>query len=148
MLKSSGDLAIPVGIEAIEDYTFSDCSNLKGRLKIPSTVNYIGRGAFSNTRITGELLFPDSLNYLGRSAFSQCSGFTGALKIPVFIKSIPGYCFNECNNIQQLILPRALSSIEENAFLNCKSLNKIVLQSITPQQDLPTLLKVFHTIAT
>jgi hypothetical protein len=128
----SGDLAIPVGIEAIEDYTFYYCSNLKGRLKIPSGVHSIGEGAFYNTGISGILSLPDSLNNLGRSAFSQCSGFTGALKIPVFIKSIPGYCFNECNNIQQLILPRALSSIEENAFLNCKSLNKIVLQSITP----------------
>ena len=39
-------IILPDNIVTIEDYAFKDCSKLKGRIEIPSTVTYIGKQAF------------------------------------------------------------------------------------------------------
>ncbi|MBE6648656.1 MAG: leucine-rich repeat domain-containing protein [Ruminococcaceae bacterium] len=70
--------------------------------EVPSTVNEIGRGAFSNSNFLGVIL-PDNLVSVGESAFSN-------------------------STIEEINIPASVTSLGENAFRDCESLKKIIYE--------------------
>ena len=81
-----GSLILPegtrwIGAEVFECYG-SQGNSLTGELHIPSTVEYIGDGAFKYLCLTGELVLPQHMKYLGNAAFGSCDFLTGQLHIP------------------------------------------------------------------
>ncbi len=58
--KFNSPIIIPESVKIIDNMAFRLCSFAGGNVKIPNSVEYIGRGAFSFTNLGGELMFPSS----------------------------------------------------------------------------------------
>ncbi|MGL4947823.1 MAG: leucine-rich repeat domain-containing protein, partial [Mycoplasma sp.] len=114
-----------IELEKINNFAFSDCTNLQGELKLPQTLTSIGEDAFYNCwKLEGELILPETLTLIGSRAFFNCLSFTGNLVIPNLIQKIEKDVFNGCKGIDGVLtLPRNLTSIGESAFWGCSNLS-------------------------
>ena len=93
-------------------------------LTIPSTVTYIGEGAFSScTGLTGTLTIPNSVTSIGSSAFYGCTGLTD-VQIPNSVTFIGGYAFAECSSLTEVTIPGSVQNIWSGAFYKCSNLTK------------------------
>ena len=81
-----GSLILPEGLKFIGQDCFSayghKSTSLSGELHIPSTVDYIGYGAFAECKFSCELVLPSKMKYLGPGVFSGCRYLTGTIHIP------------------------------------------------------------------
>ena len=87
-----GSLILPEGLRLIGGSAFSmygrQALSFTGELYIPSTVEYIGDGAFGNPDsknycfFQSELVLPERMKYLGSGAFAGCPYLTGQIHIP------------------------------------------------------------------
>ena len=78
-----------------------DCTGLKGKINLPSTVETIDLGAFGGcSGLTGTLTLPHGVRVL-RSAFRGCSGLT-EVNIPGDVEFLGDYIFNEAINIKTI----------------------------------------------
>ena len=91
---------IPNGINAIDDYAFSGCENLKS-VKIPGSVTYIDRAAFHGCSGLVSITIGNSVTSIGDSAFKGCSSLTG-VTIPGSVISIGGYVFKHAKNLESI----------------------------------------------
>lgn len=87
----TGSLIFPEGLKFIGSQAFSGnhMPNLSGELYIPSSVEYIGGGVFSewfgndkNFFFTNELILPERMKYIGHNAFGGCPYMTGSIHVP------------------------------------------------------------------
>lgn len=113
--KYRGVVNIPENIEykgkkycvnAISDMAFDLCFELT-KLTIPSTVKYIGMGAFS-----------------------ECKNLE-SVEIPEGVKEIRECTFYGCG-IHSLLLPSSMGAIGIKAISDCKNLSRIVSEKTTP----------------
>lgn len=130
----SGDLILPEGLERIEESAFRNAgwsggawgyewqqihNNLIGKLELPSTLKFIGEGAFSDCKFTGSLLLPENVEYIGAYAFSGCSGFKGRLVLPKGMTEICGGSFDGTKGLSgELVIPDGVTIIGGYAFRN------------------------------
>ena len=87
-----GSLILPEGLKHIGGCSFvaygHNTTQLTGELYIPSSVEYIGDGAFGSwdgrqaVYFQNELILPEHMKYLGDGAFTGCSYMTGTIHIP------------------------------------------------------------------
>lgn len=91
---------IPNGINAIDDYAFSGCENLKS-VKIPGSVTYIDRAAFHGCSGLVSITIGNSVTSIGGSAFYNCSGLTNVM-IPNSVISIGDYVFKHAKNLESI----------------------------------------------
>ena len=136
----------PPTVKIIGPYAFYGSQKIK-TVKIPSTINKIGNGAFAYSSIKkidlpssldsiGEKAFsgskikeisiPSSVKYLGGSMFSSCSRLKKCI-LPSSIKIIPEYFFEDCQQIKSITLPMGIQNIERYAFNGCINLKRINL---------------------
>ena len=122
---------------------------LMKKIELPSTIGYIGNGAFAYCQCLESIEWPDGnawLYSIGGSAFFKCEQLTH-FQIPKtveeiaerafkgsglqsvdfeegnpYITSIPKECFRE-SGIVNLTLPPTIREIGEYAFAECKNLN-------------------------
>ena len=98
--------------------------NIVTSLTIPSTVTYIGDGAFSScTSLTGTLTIPNSVTSIGSSAFYGCTGLTG-VQIPNSVTRIGGYAFAECSSLTEVTIPGSVQEMWSGIFSKCSNLTK------------------------
>lgn len=69
------NLEIEDGIAVIEDEVFSNTPHLKS-IKLPNTLTYIGKKAFTSSGITGTLEIPASVHEISNAAFRNCTNLT------------------------------------------------------------------------
>ena len=115
------DLSNATSLTSIEENAFSSCSNLTGKLVIPSSVISI-INSFSSSSITSlDLSNATSLTTIGIGAFSDCSKLSGDLVIPSSVTTIENRAFAS-TKITSLDLSQAtnLTSIGEESFGSCK----------------------------
>ena len=115
------DLSNATSLTSIGENAFSSCSNLTGKLVIPSSVISI-IASFSNSSITSlDLSNATSLTTVGVGAFQSCSNLTGDLVIPSSVTTIGNSAFFG-SSITSLDLSNAtsLTSIGEESFASCK----------------------------
>ena len=98
---------------------FSSCDKL-GSLKVPSSVVYIGAGAFDGTKyekdLTGDFIV------LGDGVFYKYNGSNSILIFPDNTKRISANRLTEAGNIDTVILPENVAFIAKYAFsVNTKS---------------------------
>lgn len=128
-----GTVIIPNKIEGytvtkIADYAFKDNNNIVN-LTVPSTISYIGEGAFYNC---ARLVFVYNLEDCSElikiedSTFCGCSNLYKIL-LPAKIVSIGDYAFKSCSNLQELSLPNTVVEIGQSAFDNCQSIKEFVI---------------------
>lgn len=164
-VPSTLKLTFAEGIETISDCVFSVTGRtIEGTLIFPNTVSYIGEFAFNNRdssiQVTG-VKIPASVNTIGKLAFNECSALktvefedsglsvdyktllekeqksvwiigdyafykctslTGALKIPDWVTTIGQYAFSECAGLSSLSLGNSVAIIDNAAFLSCSGI--------------------------
>ena len=131
-IELKGDLSLPEGLETIDAAAFSNCP-FSGPLDVPSSVKYIGDGAFGNNKFSS-ISLPESLEQLGTAAFSFCGEQSGALfdlKVPDSISIIPASCFSG-NRIKTLTLGKNIEEIQQEAFSQCYNISSIICESPQP----------------
>lgn len=120
-------LVIENGISYIGNYTFSECSGLKGNLTIPNSVTTLGQGAFYNcSNLDGYLTLPSDITVIKPSTFNGCRKLRlqDGLTISKKITEIGDRAFNDCNAFDGSVLTipkgNSLTKIGEYAFSQCK----------------------------
>ena len=104
LISGCQNSVIPVGIVAIGDAAFRQCSRL--------------------TAIT----FPEGIKTIGPNAFDECSGLT-SIELPEGVTTIGEIAFHSCLNVTSVILPNSLTRIGASAFANCRKLTSITIPS-------------------
>jgi len=146
-----GSLILPEGLKFIGGEAFASYNNggnfgFNGELYIPSTVEYIGGGAFGGNDkfyFTNELILPAKMKYLGAEAFAGCPYMTGTVRVPdgltefainAYPKQIGGPLIipqgikkingagRSFRKYISLMLPEGLEEIEQEAFWGCEKM--------------------------
>ena len=147
-------IQLPNTIRYIDQYAFSQCSQLK-TLQLPKNLESIGKAFISSSGIT-HIKIPNSVTKIADRAFGPDINSTGcqlesidlselsssiielpegmfrscrlkSIEIPNSIVVIRKEAFMGCGNLKTVILPESLSTIETQAFYNCSSLESINL---------------------
>ncbi len=144
-------------ITTIGERAFSGCSNLTGKIDIPTTVTTIGTYAFENTGITG-ISFGPNISTFGYTQLYNCPNLTEIIIDPnntiyedkgnnvIFEKStksiikgcknslipedtvtISLYAFFGCTGISRLNIPDSVVTIEQYAFNGCSYIPEITV---------------------
>ena len=118
------------------DFVFSDTtkhylltySGAGGEVAIPSTVDTIGRGAFSGCRGLTSVTIPDGVTSIGDYAFYNCSGLT-SVTISSGVTSIGNYSFGYCSGLTSVTIGSGVTSIGSGAFEYCSGLTSVTIGS-------------------
>ncbi len=131
-------IALGDSLRALGHYAFTGCTYIKGHIKFPKTLEYIGAKNFQGcSEITG-IDLPDGLKIIGWAAFEGCTGIT-RLAIPARIEHIGSHAFTNCSNIKdRLVFPATLKRIWYSAFQNCIKLQSIDLSGATSLEAIET----------
>ena len=116
------------------DFVFSDTtkhylltySGAGGEVAIPSTVDTIGRGAFSGCRGLTSVTIPDGVTSIGDYAFYNCSGLT-SVTISSGVTSIGNYSFGYCSGLTSVTIGSGVTSIGSGAFGYCNGLTSVII---------------------
>ena len=128
------DLYVPNGVKEIGDYSFINCSKIKGSLYLPEGLISIGRQSFSYCGISGEVNIPSSVISINRNSFL---GVENVTKINVNSNNLnyssqDGILYNkdktelikapEGLTINNLTLPDSLKVIDNSALSDCRNI--------------------------
>lgn len=116
------EIELPKGLAEIPEFCFG-CDDALPTVKIPSTVNYIGEGAFFFSGIT-EITIPDTVSRIGDFVFSTCKKLVN-VKLSKSLKELPLRTFAMCESLLSIEIPSGVEKIGERCFEDTPSL-KIV----------------------
>lgn len=116
------EIILPEGLEKIDVSGFYGCVNLE-RITIPSSVTFIGNGAFSSCESLSEVKFLCELSSLPPMIFTHCA--FSEFAIPNGVKNIDNCAFAKCENLTKILIPNSVNSIGEMVFFGCKKLTNI-----------------------
>ena len=117
-------IIIEEGVTSIEQYAFCNFNTVND-IKLPNTINSIGWGAFSNTKITS-IVIPEGMSVIGSGAFHACY-YLSNVSIPDSIKRIEYAAFGQCKSLSSIIIPEGVTCIGSYVFSSCDSLSEITL---------------------
>ena len=123
-VKNSGNIVIPEGVKKIGDGVFDldvDSGQISG-VKLPNTLEVIGKNAFALTKITN-IKLPDSLKTIGDYAFSMTN--IENLEIPENVSEIGNGAFMGNAKLKSVKLPGSLESIGVGLFMGCDKLSDV-----------------------
>ncbi len=126
-----------------EEIPLEERSSFLEKIKLPSTLTHIGKGAFAEC---GELLsirFPAALQSIGESAFADCWQLE-KITLPAGTRAIGARAFQGCINLFQVRLGKALEFVGEDAFDDCESLETILIPHGELDRFLGLLPKNLH----
>jgi len=137
---------LPSTLESIESYSFHECDSLSS-IDIPTSVERIGFGAFSNSGITKiniprsvkvfsecmfhtckkleEVVFEGDLEVLKSRTFMDCESLV-RVKLPENLISFEGECFRGCSSLEKIIIPGRVKKLSRFLFYNCQCLTEVI----------------------
>ena len=97
-------------------------------------------GAFAGMKVTSVKL-PMSLEWIGKGAFAGCRALT-SVTLPATLDSIGDYAFASCTSIRTITLPASVTKVGRGAFMRCTSLTSIEVEpsSRLTQMDATALM--------
>ena len=105
-----------------------------GNLTIPSTVTY-NEKTYKVTRVylwgcseLTSISLPSTLEEIQEGGFSDCSQLT-QITLPESLKKIGGFAFQNCSNIKQITIPASVREVGQNAF-NLSGIEKLVIKDM------------------
>ena len=107
-------LVIEEGITSIGSQAFSSKGFGFGSVQLPSTLQSIGWGAFSQAGGFDTLVIPDSVNSIGTSAFSGTD--LEHVTLPSGLVKIPNTAFAGCVRLKRITIPATVQFIGTKAF--------------------------------
>ena len=116
---------IPSMVEAIKNGAFSNCSTLTN-VTIGNNVTSIGDYAFSNCSALTSVKIPDSVVTIGYNAFYNCSALTN-VTIGNSVTSIGNSAFYNCSALTNVTIGNSVTSIGNSAFYNCSALTSVII---------------------
>lgn len=117
---------LPENIKIIGDYSFY-YTPIKGTLRIPSSVQKIGKSAFYGCPVS-ELILNEGLIKIDTEAFYLCISIGNELTIPSTVARIEHRAFAFCMNITGvLVIPSSVKYIGEGAFASMSKITGLVL---------------------
>lgn len=144
--SSLTSITIPENVTSIGEEAFSNCSQLNkfyGKFAEDSGRCLIKDGeiiAYANAS-GREYTIPSSVNSIGRYAFSHAD--LKNITIPNSVTNIKYVAFGNCSSLTEITIPKSVTSIEDLVFYQCSGLQNIICESATP----PTAgLDMFYNI--
>ena len=137
------EISIPEGTTAIKPYMFSG-STLYTSVKIPSSVQKIGKSAFSSCinlaavhvdniedwlNIAFEDKYANPLT-LAKKLYVGGEELTGEVTIPEGVKKINKYAFQNCSAITGVALPASVDSVGSDAFAGCENIALVTIDDV------------------
>ena len=116
---------LPDSIQSIGKAAFQTCWKMS-ELNIPDSVVEIGDNAFSGCQKVTEFIVPESVEKMGNGLFAGCTALR-SVKLPESTTEISDYMFANCRDLQEIKLPVAVQRIGRWAFSRCSSLEEIVV---------------------
>lgn len=133
---------IPETVTRISDYAFSsNCeteydynkrnddymyNSMLESIVIPSSVVYIGNGAFAGCERLKSIELSENLVYVGEGAFYNCESLKKVV-IPGNVQYVNDYTFEKCFNLEEVVVKKGVVGISSKAFDCCNSLKKITV---------------------
>ena len=114
---SNGHVVVPEGTEEVDAYAFWHCTRVKS-VSLPSTLTYIGTGAFEQTSLNS-VVIPKSVVDMGSHTFAKCTLLTN-LAFETYSKLVeipPSFC-RGCQSLITLNVPDSVLTIGQEAFAN------------------------------
>ncbi len=116
---------IPEGIVYITEDAFRGFENLE-KVIFPSTLKHIAESAFASCNFK-TLDLPSSINYIGRYAFSNCLNLEVADLSKTQITYVMEGTFTANGKLKTVLLPKTLIEIEMRTFFGCSNLTDIII---------------------
>ena len=126
-IPSGNSASIPKGVVQVCDLAFSGATWLTS-VEIPSSVNDIGRKAFSNSGVK-HVRLPRLIRVVPSELFSRC-GELRKVEFEGMVQRIEDYAFAGCIKLEGLILPKCLESVGSAAFAHCRKLDIALPKSV------------------
>ena len=121
--NSSGNIIIPEGVTAIENYAFAYCTSLTS-VTIPEGVTYICDGAFAGCRSLTSVTIPEGVTCINSRTFEGCTSLT-SVTIPEGVTCISPKAFCRCTSLLSVTIPNSINRIFYFAFEGCSSLTSV-----------------------
>jgi len=117
---------LPSNLEKILEGSFSNCTKLT-EITIPNSVKEIGSEAFDSCSNLHRIILSENLEKISFRTFGNCIGLS-KITIPNSVKEIEDKAFESCTKLQDVIFRNYSMKISSNAFENCSELhlNKII----------------------
>ena len=143
------NVSLPETLDTLKDRAFGgQLFNLE-EIVIPSSVKFLGNGAFANCIHLKRIVLPENIQYIGNECFRMCfqldsviikKGVTYGEKVYEFcdsiktiiieegVTSIPDYMFNNSSQelvkyptpVEEIVFPESVDTIGRNAFAKSK----------------------------
>jgi hypothetical protein len=129
--KKAINIIIPDGTDEIYPSAFKNAHDIESVL-IPNGVSVIGANAFSycwhlgDNDGDGTVIIPSTVRYIGFGAFFACYGI-GHISIPNGVESIEENTFSECMSLSEVNIPNSVVRICDSAFSSCYDLKAIMI---------------------
>ena len=108
-------VTIPNTVTRIRDLAFCFCNTLTS-VVIGNSVQTIGEGAFSNTKLTS-VTIPNSVTSIGDEAFAYCQSLA-SVSLGSRVRTIGNDAFS-CTKLTRVTIPNSVTSIGDDAFYSC-----------------------------
>lgn len=117
-------IIMPVSLKEIGDYSLNGCKEIKN-ISLPVMLEQIGMYAFASTGLK-TIQIPTSVYWIGEGAFSYCTSLDG-VEIKENINSLPDKMFQGCVSLKKIKFHEQLSGIGDYAFADCSSLETVYI---------------------
>ena len=113
ILKRATNLVLPEGWKEIpeEAFKYSDLASIK----LPSSIEKIGIGAFNGCNKLESIVLPGSLKTLEKNLFGHCDRLRSVI-IEEGVENISAGVFFFCKSLEKVVLPESIVSIDNDLF--------------------------------
>ena len=112
--KPDTNFTVPEGVVTVYDAAFFSAPNLEEVL-FPSTLKYIGAGAFEYCTALKQVYLPEGVEILYENAFADCTSLID-VHLPETLKGVGNYVFYACDSLKEITIPKNCKTIGEYAF--------------------------------
>ncbi len=113
-------------LEDDADIPLEERDSFLEKIKLPSSITHIGKGAFAECGQLERISLPSGLLSIGDGAFMDCWQLE-KISLPSHTRAVGACAFQGCINLYQIRLNRELEWIGEDAFDDCESLETIFI---------------------
>ena len=124
-MPENTSVKVKEGTVSISDYAFFYEENLSS-VEFPSTLDYIGFGAFEYCTSLESVVLPDGVTAIDDQVFGNCSSLV-SIEIPNSVTSIGRFAFYDCTSLANATVPNGISIIREGMFSGCESLVNVII---------------------
>ena len=117
--RSISNINLPSSLQAILSGAFSDCTSLES-IELPSSLKIIGPNAFSVSTLKN-IEIPNSIEVFQNAIFLRCSHLV-SVKIHAPVRTIGALTFAKCTSLKRIDIPHSIRTIQNHAFSGCSDL--------------------------